>query len=262
MPAPPKVSILMNCLNGERWLREAIESVQAQTFQDWELIFWDDKSTDSSWWTARQMANADPRLKCFRGPGGQTLGMSRTLAAQRAQGDYVAILDCDDLWKPQKLALQLEMMTNPALAFCFSDCDIIDEDGQVTGSAFARTPPPSNGTTLYRALLTRPNFMLCPTIMFRFDRLCAMSGFRPSFGSAETYDLCVRLAQHDPAAWTPLRLAQHRRHPGQFNGTGKAAIYKEVLQVMKEHRSWRHPAQIRREIGLWGKLAVKTIAHS
>ena len=252
----------MNCLNGARWLREAIESVQAQTMEDWELIFWDDKSTDESWWIARQMANSDPRIHCFRGPGGQTLGMSRTLATSKARGEYLAILDCDDLWKPQKLALQVETMHNHAFAFCFSHCDIIDQDGQVTGYAFTRTPPPSNGATLYRALLTRPNFMLCPTILFRTEAVRQEGGFRTTFGSAETYDLCVKLSQDHHAVFSMLRLAQHRRHPGQFNGTGKAAIYKEVLQVMKEHRSWRHPAQLRRELGLWGKLAVKTLAHS
>ena len=258
----PTVSVLMNCLNGERWLREAIESVQAQTYENWELIFWDDQSADASWWTARQMANSDPRIKCFRGPGGQTLGMSRTLATSKARGAYLSILDCDDLWDPYKMAFQMEMMQNPALAFCFSDCEIIDEEGQLTGFAFARTPPPADGQTLYRALLTRPNFMLCPTICFRTEAVRKAGSFRLTFGSAETYDLCVRLSQDQQAAWTPMRLAQHRRHPGQFNGTGKAAIYHEVLQVMQEHRSWRHPAQIRREIGLWGKLAVKTLAHT
>ena len=104
--------------------------------------------------------------------------------------------------------------------------------------------------------------MLCPTLFFRAEAIRKAGGLRLTFGSAELYDLCVRLSKDQLVDWNSFRLAQHRRHPGQFNGTGKAAIYHEVLQVMQEHRSWRHPAQLRRELGLWGKLAVKTLAHS
>ena len=255
----PTVSVLMNCLNGARWLREALDSVVAQIFTDWEVIFWDECSNDQSAEIATSYRN---RLRYFLGSGGQPLGASRNLALAKARGRYLAMLDCDDLWYPSKLARQVAVMdAAPALAFTFSDCDFIDAAGMTIGTAFARTPPPPDGW-MYRGLLTSPNYMLCPTLLFRTAAVQAVGGFNPTLAMAETYDLCVRISQYLPVAWSRRRLAAHRRHPGQANGAGKAQTYREVLQVMKEHRKGASWPQIKREALLWGKYLVKTIAHS
>lgn len=100
----PKVSVIMNCYNGERYLREAIESVYAQTFDDWEIIFWDNWSTDSS---AEIAKNYDSRLLYYKSDKFTTLGAARRLALEKANGDWVGFLDCDDLWMPDKLETQM-----------------------------------------------------------------------------------------------------------------------------------------------------------
>ena len=79
----PTVSVLMNCLNGARYLQEALQSVLAQTYQDWELIFWDDRSTDASAEILLAVMGADRRVRYFSGPGGQPLGTSRNLALEK-----------------------------------------------------------------------------------------------------------------------------------------------------------------------------------
>ena len=96
----PLVSVIMNCHNGERFLREAIDSVYAQTYSNWEIIFWDNVSTDDSSSIAQSYDN---RLRYYLSEGFTSLGMARELAVQKSNGEYVAFLDCDDLWLPEKL---------------------------------------------------------------------------------------------------------------------------------------------------------------
>ena len=86
----PEVSVIMNCLNGERYLKEAVDSVFAQSFQDWEIIFWDNASTDSSPEIAQTYGD---RVRYFRSDVTYSLGKERNLAISRASGEYMALLD-------------------------------------------------------------------------------------------------------------------------------------------------------------------------
>ena len=109
-PGAPRVSVIIAFLNGEPYLREAIESVVAQTYGDWELLLVDDGSTDASPGEARQMAERWPdRVRVLAHPDGENRGVSatRNLGIQHARGEYVALLDADDIWAPDKLALQV-----------------------------------------------------------------------------------------------------------------------------------------------------------
>ena len=105
-----RVSIITIFLDEERFLSEAIESVRAQSFRDWELILVDDGSTDRSRGIALAAATAEPsRIRCVQHPGGANRGMSasRNLGIARAEGDFIAFIDGDDVWLPNKLAEQL-----------------------------------------------------------------------------------------------------------------------------------------------------------
>lgn len=112
MPAP-RVSVITIFLDEERFLAEAIESVRAQTFTDWELILVDDGSRDRSAAIARSYADADPsRIRYLTHAGHENRGMSasRNLGLEAAHGALVAFLDGDDVWVPQKLAEQVAIM--------------------------------------------------------------------------------------------------------------------------------------------------------
>ena len=115
----PKVSVIMNCLNGKRYLRKAIDSVFAQTFDDWEIIFWDNASTDESGEIAKSYRG---RLRYFRSERTYSLGKARNLAFAQARGDLIAILDVDDVWLPNKLEKQVDLFNrNPQLCMVFSN---------------------------------------------------------------------------------------------------------------------------------------------
>ncbi|MEB3828453.1 glycosyltransferase family 2 protein, partial [Phormidium sp. CCY1219] len=102
----PLVSVIMNCYNGEKYLKEAIDSVYAQTYPNWEIIFVDNASVDQ---TAAIANSYDNRLKYFRNPLTVKLGESRNIACEHAKGEFLAFLDCDDIWMPDKLELQIPL---------------------------------------------------------------------------------------------------------------------------------------------------------
>lgn len=113
----PLVSVIVIFLNEEQFLREAVESVLAQTFDDWELLLVDDGSSDAGPDIAREYASRRPgRIRCLEHPGRENLGMSasRNLGVREARGRYLSYLDGDDVWAPAKLARQLELLrANP-----------------------------------------------------------------------------------------------------------------------------------------------------
>ena len=111
------VSVIINCFNGEKYLREAIDSVYAQTYEDWEIIFWDNHSSDCS---AEIAKSYDHKLKYFLAKEHTSLGEARNLALQEANGDYVAFLDSDDKYLPDKIKVQLAAMQESGLILSFS----------------------------------------------------------------------------------------------------------------------------------------------
>ena len=112
-PAPnsfktePLVSVIMNCKNSAEYLREAINSVYAQTYKNWEIIFWDNASTDNS---AAIAKSYDKRLRYFKSDEPVKLGKARNLAIAEAGGKYLAFLDCDDKWLQEKLKKETVML--------------------------------------------------------------------------------------------------------------------------------------------------------
>ena len=113
----PRVSVVMIFLDEERFLAEAIESVRAQTFTDWELLLVDDGSSDGSSAIARGYAEREgDRIRYLEHPGHENRGMSasRNLGIRHARGDLVALLDADDVWLQHKLSRQVALLdANP-----------------------------------------------------------------------------------------------------------------------------------------------------
>lgn len=134
----PKVSVIMNCLNAEKYLDSALASVRAQTFQDYEIVFWDNGSTDKSADIAKAFG---PRLRYFKAGETVPLGAARNLAIAQAKGDYLAFLDCDDVWRPTKLEKQIALFANnPKLGLVCTDTEIYD-GAHVLNTVFSQTEP-------------------------------------------------------------------------------------------------------------------------
>ena len=103
----PIVSIIMNCHNGQKYIKESLNSIKKQTFKNWETIFFDNQSNDNSLEIAKSFKK-DKRIKIFKSIKKLSLYEARNEAIKKTRGIYIAFLDADDLWLPKKLEIQLD----------------------------------------------------------------------------------------------------------------------------------------------------------
>jgi teichuronic acid biosynthesis glycosyltransferase TuaG len=133
----PLVSIITPSWNVERLIGETIESVQAQTLGDWELLIADDCSTDNTAAVIESYAAKDPRVKLIRQPRNGGPALARQAAIEQAQGRFLAFLDSDDLWLPAKLERQVAFAREHRAALSYTAFRRINENGSVTGRLIA-----------------------------------------------------------------------------------------------------------------------------
>ena len=116
----PLVSIIINCFNGEEYLREALESVITQTYKNWEIIFWDNQSIDTSAQIFKSYQ--DSRLKYYLAPSHtKILYEARNYALKKVTGDFIALLDVDDYWLPDKLEKQMPLFNDPKVGLVYGN---------------------------------------------------------------------------------------------------------------------------------------------
>ncbi|MEN2486459.1 glycosyltransferase family 2 protein [Flavobacterium sp. B11] len=123
------VSIIVPTYNTEKFIKSTIESVQNQTYANWEMILVDDASTDNTPLIIEVFAVQDSRVKLFKLSENRGNGFARNAALEKATGKYIAYLDADDLWFPTKLEKQIQFLKANNLYFTFSYYDSIDEEG-------------------------------------------------------------------------------------------------------------------------------------
>ena len=116
-----KVSIITPAYNAENFLCETIESVQKQTFRDWELIIVDDCSTDYTNVLAKDYASKDSRIKVIKAPQNGGVAKARNIGLEHTTGEFIAFVDSDDLWNPDKLEKQLEFMQEKGCVLSYTD---------------------------------------------------------------------------------------------------------------------------------------------
>ena len=125
-----KVTVIMPAYNACRFLEAAIRSVIGQTFTDWELLVLDDGSSDDTLAIARSLAAEDCRIRVL--PNEHNMGVARTRnrGFDLCRGEYVALLDSDDVWLPNKLERQLERMAQTGADLCYCSYSIVDANGE------------------------------------------------------------------------------------------------------------------------------------
>jgi teichuronic acid biosynthesis glycosyltransferase TuaG len=131
MKTSPLVSVVTPVYNAALFLEETIQSVLNQTYPHWELILVDDFSTDASFEIANTYCLKDSRIKCFQLSENQGAGIARNLGIKEATGTFIAFLDADDLWFPEKLQKQLDFMIKNNCNICYSSYQLMNEDGSL-----------------------------------------------------------------------------------------------------------------------------------
>ncbi|MEO8668135.1 MAG: glycosyltransferase [Bauldia sp.] len=200
-------SVLLPLRNADRFLKEAIDSVLAQTIPDFELIVVLDHSTDGSEAIARSVQRQDLRVRLLQNPG---VGLVDALnaGAEIATGEFIARLDADDRMRPNRLKSQRDRFAGrPEIVAIGSSAVVIDEASRPVGRIKVVT-----GDAAIRFRLMRSNPFVHSSMTMRRSAFVTAGRYRHDFPHAEDYDLWLRLAQRGRLANIAEPLVDHRRH--------------------------------------------------
>ena len=239
----PLVSVIMNCYNSAKYLREAIDSVLAQTYQNWEIIFWDNQSTDES--AEIFKSYADVRLRYYWAPEFTKLGQARNLAVAKANGGWLGFLDCDDVWLPEKLTKQVNIIVTDALelGLVYGQCLVIKSGNEIS-SRWANKQYKYRAKTLLKTLpegrifekLIKFNFIPLVTAIVSRDAYHEVGGLYDHFEQAEDYELFVKIAAKRRVRAVQDVIALYRVHESNASiGNDEKGFY-EALDILGKFR--------------------------
>ncbi len=232
----PLVSILMNCYNGEKYLQEAVDSILSQTYQNWELVFWDNRSTDKS--AEIFLNNNDPRLNYNLSPFHTTLGEARIVASKKIRGDWLAIIDTDDVWEPNKLTKQVTAINNARLprdSIGMVYCRVveIDKDSAVIKELchkdYLEAPMPEG--RILHDLLFKGNFIVSSSILIDTKIFLSVGGFPKEFLNASDYYISCAVSSKANIICVNECLARYRIHENNNTHKEKVISCEEQLKT-------------------------------
>lgn len=198
------VSVIMPAYNAECYIEAAVRSVMAQTYQDWELIVIDDGSRDSTVEIAERLAREDNRITVLRNEVNMGVSKTRNRGLDLAQGTYVALLDSDDVWHPEKLKTQIDCIKRTGADFTYCSYAIVNADGEPVKADYI---VPERIT--FDSML-RENFVGCSTVL-----LTAPIAKKYRFGSGfyhEDYVLWMQLLKDGYQAYGNVEILVHWRY--------------------------------------------------
>jgi len=224
----PLVSIIMNCYNGGKYLSEAIDSVYAQTYENWEIIFWDNYSTDSS---AKLASSYDNKLKYYFAKETTPLYDARNRALDHCQGKVTAFLDCDDIWIKDKLEKQVSMY-NTGAKFVYGAFILIDQNGNKIEKTLANL---KDGTVTNDLLIN--NFISIGSVLIDTNLLKELK-FNPHYNLIGDFDLWVRASMKTEFSFVNAIVEKSRQHNDNLSShlknewiTEQRILYRDYLDT-------------------------------
>ncbi len=221
----PTVSVLMPVYNGERYIAEAMESVFAQTFRDFELLIVEDGSTDNSL-SVIQKFN-DERLRVLRNDGNKGLMVTRNRAIQESKGRYLAFLDCDDVALPTRMEKQVAYLeAHPEIGLLGSWVQPIDEEGKNSGEVWQKDASPEE----IPSTLFCDNYFSQSSVMIRREVL-SVGLYREA--SVEDYDLWIRIVRVYKTWNLQEVLVRHRIHSTRTTVRQGSMVWDQDKKVLR-----------------------------
>jgi len=231
----PAVSIIMPTFNRLKYLRTTLASVFAQTFEDWELLIADDGSAADTR-AYLQTLDDPPRVRVLWLSHTGKPAVARNAALREAQGEYVAFLDSDDTWVPQKLQIQIDSLRGrTGRRWSHTRFVLVDESGRPTAWQRTRSWPVADGWILEK-LVKSETVIAVPSVVVSRALLQQVGGFDEQLVMCEDYDLWLRLAAESEvdAVDEPLTLVtRHAEHSGNeiISFQDCARVFEKVLRA-------------------------------
>lgn len=226
-----KVSIILPVYNGEKYLSETIDSIIEQTFADWEIVAVNDGSTDNSLFVLNKYkAKLESKMKVINK---ENAGVSsaRNIAMENSTGEYLAFVDADDIWLPEKLGKQVMILNkNPDVALVYTDmCAIIE--GKITQIKSIMKKK------LYRGNIFEPlfyfNFIPLSSIVLRKEMIENYGNFDSNYKIIQDYDLLLRIAEDNEIDYVDESLLLYRIHVNNISGNVEMKE-KENLELIRK----------------------------
>ena len=212
----PLISIMMPACNAERYIHEALDSLSAQTYENFEVIIIDDASVDNTYAIASEYQKKDKRFRVFQHGENMGIGVSRQKALVHSRGKYIAFLDSDDRWLPEKLEIFARTFGKRAKKpLCIhSNAVIIDKDGNKTGENFQNLINNENYPLegdLHEFFLL-DNWINIPSSIIEREALINVGGFR-NILVLEDWDMWIRYSRVADFVYIDQELTEYRIHP-------------------------------------------------
>lgn len=241
----PKVSVVIPVFNGSRFIGDAIQSILDQTFDDFEIIVVDDGSTDQT----KRVVGQFSRLISYYYQENRGAGAARNLGVAMARGQWIAFLDADDVWYPQKLSVQLDAANSDGnVSFIYSDMDIIDLDGSFIQESFlsvdvARSRDEESWNLVSIAFNGQP-FPYPSTVLLKRELFLTAGGFSPLFRGNyhEDFDLFARIAKHARLHFIPRSLVKYRKATKANGNDEQPAQENWLILLTRLSKLWRDDA--------------------
>ncbi len=224
----PLVSIIIPTRNrAETFLPQAIRSVVAQTYANWEMFVVDDASTDNTASVVALFAHNDPRIRYLRAQG-KGPGMARKIASQQISGEYLAFLDDDDVWLPDKLDIQMGYFNqHPEVALLYTKAIVIDGQNKSCGEK-----PSGPATRTFQDLIER-NAIVLSSALVRRSSFEKVGGFDGYISPSEDYYLWLRISRLYPIAYLEQSLVHYRRHQTNFSSQAAWKRLQKAVEIFE-----------------------------
>ncbi|MGO4294271.1 glycosyltransferase family 2 protein [Chitinophaga sp. RAB17] len=222
----PLVTVFMAAFNGEAYIEKAIQSVLHQSFTDFELLIINDGSTDRTLDIVRKFT--DPRIRLVHNDGNKGLTFTRNRGIEEAKGQYIAILDCDDIAMPDRLKAQTSFLgSNPEVAICGGQAITIDESGIQIGHLNVMA-----GDKNMSPELVFHNIFINSSLMIKRSAMLEAGGYR-DYSPAEDYDLSYRISLRHPVANLNEVLVAYRFHGNNISKVQEEKIVRAELRIIE-----------------------------
>ena len=229
----PLVSIIMNCYNGEKYLEEAIDSVLAQSYSNWELVFWDNQSSDESAEIFKKYN--DSRLKYFFADAHTLLGEARNKAVLKGKGDWIAFLDCDDLWVNTKLEKQLDLINSSKklIGLVYTKTEYFCENSVVILPGNRESLPTGD---IFLDLI-QDNFISLSSALINKKVFYELGTIDSTLNQAEEYNIFVKIAYKYPILVSDEILTKYRIHDNNLSISQKDLAFIESIKTLEIFKS-------------------------
>lgn len=228
----PIVSVNLCVFNGENYIREALESIISQTYKDWELVIINDGSTDSTESIIKEYINRGYPI-VYHWQENHGLGYSRNEAIRRSCGEYIAFIDHDDVWLPNKLEKQVPLFNDPEVVLVYSDAVYFNASGVERRRYHGH---PYFIGNCFRKLLADYNLVMSTAIIRRSVLDQQSYWFDERFQVAEEADLFLRLAYKGKLAMVNEPLAKYRVHSASATWTRGELFEQEVEMILLQYQ--------------------------